>query len=84
MKNDDPSPVALNESVTQEEITGLREQLGKLSMEKDVMAQQYQQYILRLNGQIRAMNSQVTFGLFLCFHIMYISSSLSFIIIFFI
>ena len=41
------------------EIADLREQLGKLSTEKDVLAQQYQQYILRLNGQVRTVNSQV-------------------------
>lgn len=43
----------------QEEITDLREQLKTQSIEKDVLSQQYQQYILRLNGQIRTISSQV-------------------------
>jgi len=43
----------------EKEVTDLKEQLGKLSMEKDVLAQQYQQYILRLNVQLRSMSSQV-------------------------
>merc|ERR1712135_123886 len=43
----------------EKEIALLKEQLGKLSMEKDVLAQQYQQYILRLNVQLRSMSSQV-------------------------
>ncbi|KZS21536.1 Uncharacterized protein APZ42_011463 [Daphnia magna] len=42
----------------QEEITDLREQLKTQSIEKDVLSQQYQQYILRLNGQIRTISSQ--------------------------
>lgn len=42
------------------EVGDLREQLTKLGTEKDVLAQQYQQYILRLNGQIRTVNSQVS------------------------
>lgn len=41
------------------EVDDLREQLKKLGTEKDVLAQQYQQYILRLNGQIRTITSQV-------------------------
>ncbi len=43
----------------QEEIGDLREQIKTLGIEKDVLAQQYQQYILRLNGQIRTISSQV-------------------------
>ncbi|XP_057371016.1 putative leucine-rich repeat-containing protein DDB_G0290503 [Daphnia carinata] len=42
----------------QEEIVDLREQLKTLNVEKDVLSQQYQQYILRLNGQIRTISSQ--------------------------
>lgn len=41
------------------EVGDLREQYNKLNTEKDLLAQQYQQYILRLNGQIRTLNSQV-------------------------
>lgn len=41
------------------EVDDLKEQLKKLGTEKEVLAQQYQQYILRLNGQIRTITSQV-------------------------
>lgn len=44
-----------------EQIQSLREQQGKISVEKDVLAQQYEQYISRLNGQIRSLTSQVCF-----------------------
>ena len=43
----------------QEEIGDLRDQIRTIGIEKDVLAQQYQQYILRLNGQIRTISSQV-------------------------
>lgn len=43
----------------EEEVRDLRDKLSKVSTEKEVLAQQYQQYILRLNGQIRTINSQV-------------------------
>lgn len=46
-------------SKLEEEISDLRDQMRKLGTEKDVLAQQYQQYILRLNGQIRTISSQV-------------------------
>lgn len=48
-------------SKLQDEISNLREQIKKLGVEKDVLAQQYQQYILRLNGQIRTITAQVLF-----------------------
>ena len=53
---------ALQENTSQleeEELQNLKDQLSKLSTEKELLAQQYQQYILRLNGQIRTINSQV-------------------------
>lgn len=48
-----------NTSQLEEEVQNLKDQLSKLSTEKELLAQQYQQYILRLNGQIRTINSQV-------------------------
>ena len=64
MKNVDHANTDANlekESVShlEEEVRELRDKLSKLSTEKEVLAQQYQQYILRLNGQIRTINSQV-------------------------
>ena len=64
MKNDEVADK--NIDITQKEqdcekiVTDLKEQIGKLTMEKDVLAQQYQQYILRLNVQLRSMSSQVS------------------------
>ena len=64
MKNDEVADK--NIDITQKEqdcekiVTDLKEQIGKLTMEKDVLAQQYQQYILRLNMQLRSMSSQVS------------------------
>jgi len=64
LKNDEVADK--NIDITQKEqdcekiVTDLKEQIGKLTMEKDVLAQQYQQYILRLNVQLRSMSSQVS------------------------
>ena len=46
-------------SSLEEEIGQLRQQLGKVAHEKDLLAQQYQQYIQRLNGQVRTLRTQV-------------------------
>ena len=59
LKNDDSTDNVQKEQDSQNEITELRLQLDKVNVEKDVLTQQYQQYILRLNVQLRSVNSQV-------------------------